>query len=179
MFDSCLWIYAIPDLQPINHATGVHPRNLHPIHILPISGNRFRRGGLSRPYIDALQTQIVLCTASGVYGVVIPIEGQYTPCVSTLMDFETERSVSVCVGLRRALVRCKNSSAFALSYRKLDEQARDGQVAQIPSLRRRQLPNGFKSYILPLMDEETGRVVQQQSNYTLSILDFAACHRSE
>jgi len=73
-------------------------------------------GGSPSPlYVDVTYSRLAVYTDTGIFGVVIPIDHRVLPCILKLMDFKSDHTTIICLGLRKAIVRNWTSSCL-LTY---------------------------------------------------------------
>lgn len=133
-----------------------------PIFVHPLSGTRVARGGGSPLYTDwAGYSRLAVCTCDGIYGVVIPPDEteSFTSCtIITLLKFQSDIATAFSIGYGRAYAQSKKS-ASTLTYHQNDiwrlEREND-----FNSKWERESPDRRSSAVLPMMDEESGRVIQ-------------------
>lgn len=171
--DEYLWIYTIPTLQSSTELTIMDAPAHSAIHVIPLARVGFRGGELSLPCIDFRGTQLALFTGSQFYRFMIPHEVHSPPSVSTLIKFTATNRDGACVGLRRSLMRFSDSSARIISYHSYTGAHEDGQETQGSLRHCFHLPVSRYSRVLPMMDEGTGRIVQQHISGTVLVSDLS------
>lgn len=174
-----LWIYAIPNLKPSTEMS-MTDAPAHPaIYVIPITCNSPpRTGGLSRPLITSRETRLVFFTALGFHNLVVPHDHDHPPSVSLLIPFKTKPLDVACVGLRKALIRFHDSSAIALSYPWYPGAHVEGQDTKDALSEYFRLPEPISPHLLPMLEEGTGRVVQQHMYGTVMVSDLGPYYKS-
>jgi hypothetical protein len=118
----------------------------------------YPRAIFSRPHIDDSMTRVAVTLKLGVYGLLIPRNGD--PPRVTMLSNERIYGTHVCLGINR-LFSQDGMKTWAASYTWPDDNAidLDGELRRTLPLQERGRDYGQTCRFPTLMDEETGRVV--------------------
>lgn len=154
-----IWIYVIPELQATANVADINSDMLTAMHAISLCGEKYRRGGLSRPRIEPHHTLFALDTSSDILRLIIPHDHDSPPTFSSLRKFEPElpKSRIVCIGFKKGLIPLPNCVFLALCYARTFAQ--QGQDAD-PSTRRYSVPEATFVVTRLIMDEGSGRTVE-------------------
>jgi len=116
------------------------------------------RAIFSSPHIDDGRIRIAVTLKHGIYGLIIPRNGD--PPRVTMISNDQIPGVSICLGINRLFAQY-GMTTWAASYTWPDDNAvgLDGELRRTLPLQERMREYGQICLFSSLMDEETGRVV--------------------
>jgi hypothetical protein len=171
-------IYKMPDAHIVREVTCVTAVEVAPGFVHPLPGTRLARGAMSPLYSDrAGYSRLAVGTGDGIYGVVIPpneTEFRTNCIIITLLEFQSDFTTAFSIGYGRAFAQSKKS-ASTLTYRQNTRWNTD-RDNDFDGKRERESPDRRSSAVLPMMDEESGRVVQAVPG-NIYITDYSLYYR--
>lgn len=119
----------------------------------------------------------VVATDKGIYSVAV----SHSPAESTLPQIDIQRMLedleasrcNISLGVRRAFCH-RLSKLQALTYAQTDDD--DDEI--LPDIKDRWKPEGCPGWASPIMDEDSGRVIIQDSSESYLVMDYALYYRS-
>lgn len=156
-------IYAMPKLL-LQGNENTDPVTMSPLHSIKYPGEWFN--AFSSILVDANRARLIIAGATGAYCIHVPYDLDREPSLSCPVEWhEAQLGRYICVGFSRSLTIRDDSSVALWTYGSTDG------LAGHATMRVGKLSDKFKPNVPLLMDEQTGRVVQNHPP-TAIVSDF-------
>ncbi|RDB18600.1 hypothetical protein Hypma_014707 [Hypsizygus marmoreus] len=139
------------------------PKVTEPLWKLPFNGVRILHGALSDGYSDALATYFVVSAGNLIYGLSVPRSVDQSPHLCELMEVDGLQPGHITLAVRseKVLIQHRDRSIYRLVFSWAARGVKDPQPFQTySSVTWNDFPTTCNGARLPLLDEETGRIIQ-------------------
>ncbi|RDB18718.1 hypothetical protein Hypma_014706 [Hypsizygus marmoreus] len=148
---------------------------------LPFDGDRVLHGALSEGHSDELATYFVIYAGNTIHGLAIPHIVDQPPHLRELVDISGLElgCITLSVGFEKAFIQHRDRSISRLKFSWDKRGIQEVKPASsCPTITVKGYPTTLNGARLPLLDEETGRVVQS-SREGIVIVDTALLYTTD
>jgi len=170
-------IYSFEAILEEDSSPTFAPHITEPRWKLPFSGTRTDRGALSKGLSNETATYFVV-KARDIHALVVPHNENEAPHFHLLMAFDSSPWPKCAIGFERAFIQHEDLSITRLNFSReaAGGEAENMDSSSCSSVVFRDYPTTCNGARIPLLDEETGRIVQYWS-HGFPVIDTALIYK--